>query len=72
MLAKGLSNAELAARFQLSDATVKSHVARILAKLHLRDRAQAVVVAYETGLITPGGTSPPASSPTRSTNTSPS
>ena len=58
MLAKGLSNAELAARFQLSDATVKSHVARILAKLHLRDRAQAVVVAYETGLITPGGPRP--------------
>lgn len=69
LLAKGLSNAELAARFQLSDATVKSHVARILSKLHLRDRAQAVVVAYETGLITPGGTSPPAApSPTRSRN----
>ena len=53
-LAKGLSNAELAAAMQLSEATVKTHVARILAKLHLRDRAQAVVVAYETGLITPG------------------
>ena len=53
-LARGLSNAELAATFQLSEATVKTHVARILAKLHLRDRAQAVVVAYETGLITPG------------------
>jgi DNA-binding NarL/FixJ family response regulator len=38
----------------LSEATVKTHVARILAKLRLRDRAQAVVVAYETGLITPG------------------
>lgn len=55
LLATGLTNAELAARFQLSEATVKTHVARILAKLHLRDRAQAVVVAYETGLITPGG-----------------
>jgi DNA-binding NarL/FixJ family response regulator len=53
LLAKGLSNAELAARFQLSEATVKTHVARILSKLHLRDRAQAVVMAYETGLITP-------------------
>jgi DNA-binding NarL/FixJ family response regulator len=58
LLATGLSNAELAARFQLSGATVKTHVARILSKLHLRDRAQAVVVAYETGLITPGATSP--------------
>ncbi|MDX6314417.1 MAG: hypothetical protein QOF84_1174 [Streptomyces sp.] len=53
-LAKGLSNAELAVRFRLSEATVKTHVARILAKLRLRDRAQAVVVAYETGLVTPG------------------
>ncbi|MGV9456058.1 response regulator [Streptomyces sp. NPDC003635] len=53
-LGTGLSNAELAERFTLSEATVKTHVARILAKLRLRDRAQAVVVAYETGLITPG------------------
>lgn len=53
-LGSGLSNAELAARFGLSEATVKTHVARILAKLRLRDRAQAVVVAYETGLIVPG------------------
>ena len=54
LLGRGLSNAELAARFHLSEATVKTHVARILAKLNLRDRAQAVVVAYETGLIKPG------------------
>jgi DNA-binding NarL/FixJ family response regulator len=52
-LAKGMSNAELAAYFQLSEATVKTHVARILAKLQLRDRVQAVVVAYETGLVSP-------------------
>ncbi|MFJ9706363.1 response regulator [Streptomyces sp. NPDC101234] len=57
-LGSGLSNAELAARFRLSEATVKTHVARILAKLRLRDRAQAVVVAYETGLITPGAGAP--------------
>ncbi|MDX3262077.1 response regulator transcription factor [Streptomyces sp. NPDC093228] len=59
-LGSGLSNAELAAHFRLSEATVKTHVARILAKLRLRDRAQAVVVAYETGLVTPGAGAPAA------------
>ena len=54
LLARGLSNAELAAQLQLSDATVKTHIARILSKLQLRDRAQAIVAAYETGLVTPG------------------
>ncbi|MER6953308.1 response regulator transcription factor [Streptomyces sp. NPDC000618] len=63
-LATGLSNAELATRFTLSEATVKTHVARILAKLRLRDRAQAVVVAYETGLITPSPSPRPGPLPT--------
>ena len=53
-LGRGLSNTELAQTFTLSEATVKTHVARIFAKLDLRDRAQAVVLAYETGLVTPG------------------
>jgi DNA-binding NarL/FixJ family response regulator len=54
LMGRGRSNAELAADLTLSEATVKTHVARIFAKLTLRDRAQAVVLAYETGLITPG------------------
>ena len=56
MVATGISNAEIAGRLYLSPATVKTHVSRLLTKLHARDRAQLDVLAYETGLAVPGST----------------
>src|SRR5207253_4923811 len=63
LIAHGLSNTEISSALVIAEQTTKTHVGRILAKLDLRDRAQAVVFAYETGLVTPGGSGPARTNP---------
>ena len=63
LIARGMSNAEISDTLFIAEQTAKTHIGRILAKLNLRDRAQAIVFAYETGLVTPSGSGPAPRSP---------
>jgi DNA-binding NarL/FixJ family response regulator len=63
LIARGLSNTEISDTLVIAHQTTKTYIGRILAKLNLRDRAQAVVLAYETGLIAPGGSGPARTNP---------
>jgi DNA-binding NarL/FixJ family response regulator len=63
LIARGMSNAEISDTLVIAEQTTKTYVGRILAKLNLRDRAQAIVLAYETGLVTPGGSGSSGSDP---------
>ncbi len=63
LIARGLSNTEISDTLVIAEQTTKTYVGRILAKLNLRDRAQAVVLAYETGFVTPGGSGQARTSP---------